>query len=395
MFSFRRDVFLFGIALFFLAFVIPPFFLFLLSIFFSGFFLKPLFYPVSFFLCLLYMGFPVPWDVYHNFYRVFYEPEVGLNFYTTLISFFVSLGVSYYSIVFLFSLVSAFIYSYVFNARVALKRASLFFVLFAFFLVFEFRFFLDLQKTTLSLSLFVLAVFSINRWCKWPLLFLSFITHPLMGGLCFLFFISKFISLKDRWWYFLIALAFFLSVNMSFFISNMGYFLGYGVDRVFLYLSSAGTRYSSDLVSFFVKWLRLISVALMFFYCVRLKFRNDDIILNFIKFLCVFCFFISVSEIGLERYYYALVVVFLIYSVKFKRVNFLFLLAMIFICINYFLHGFYSIGVIFSDGYGYYLTDNRFDNFYSLFWKPSIMHFNLNGVGLSDDFMKFNMSIKE
>ena len=115
-------------------------------------FKKISFYTLSFSIVLIYMYFPMPWDAIHNFEKVFIYQD-GYNFYQYIIYYLTNLTkLSYISTIFLFSLSSALVLSRIFSVYykdqiTKRSRSYLLILILLFLIIFEFRNFLDLNKT--------------------------------------------------------------------------------------------------------------------------------------------------------------------------------------------------------------------------------------------------------
>lgn len=377
---------------------------FISGLFFTVFRKKSSYFCLAVSICLIYMYLPMPWDVVHNYNRVFLYPEEGLNLYTYIITIMVyTFGWSYVSVVFLFSVFVAFVYSYSFSrAHIHIKAGGIwycFFGLLLFLLLYEYRFFLDLQKTTLAIALFILALNCCHSLTKLSFFALSVLIHPLMAGLLAVYAAAKFLRCNAMVLISLYVAALFFS--LFFFDVVVDYVITRGLvsyDRIALYLNLQETRYSSESVAFSVRFLRMFSITGIFFvFLVALpSYPEKGVSRRVVLLLCILSIFVSFNEIALERYFYAVYVIaicsvfYLGFNLKWIILIFLFSFA------NVGAHGFYSLRILFSDSYYYYLDNDDKLNIAArvLYYPtPALLFYELNGA--SDDFFRNRLEVRE
>ena len=106
----RKELFFWALAL------VNPFLGFFGGLFLSFSRVRVSYFALSFSIALMYMYFPLLWDVKNNFYRIIFRPEDGLNFYTYAIQFFVVFfGFSFIGAVFLVSVLMMFVLAVLFG----------------------------------------------------------------------------------------------------------------------------------------------------------------------------------------------------------------------------------------------------------------------------------------
>lgn len=352
---------------------------------------------LSFSIALVYMYFPLLWDVKNNFYRINIRPEDGLNFYTYLIYALINyFGLPFYVAFFLLTALLVSIVAILLGKEVDDIRTSKSYFYFAitlalYFSIFEYRQVVDLQKTTLALVVFLLFFHVNNSWHKVFLLFLSVFVHPFVLLLiCCGIFVRYFHS-RYLYIFFLMASLLFGMFFYESAITVIAKAQSIFPERVVGYMLAEPSRFSSQLVAYFVKYLRVLTLLVI--ACIFLGCQYfEEYSARFVVFVCCLAMLFSFNEVFLERLYLAAVVIAIYFSIKIRiDVKHLFVVAF-FILVNSSIHGFYTMKVVFSDSHYPVVQshDGKVDIFERIFYYPTVVLFCMDSLGYSDRFILNN-----
>lgn len=359
---------------------------------------RPSYFSSLISIVIILSYFPLLWDVRSNFYRVFYFPEDGLNFYTSIISFLSdNIGLPFIAVILLYSVIIVTIYvtllkDDLFEIQKNRSLPNFLITLLLFSFLFEYRELFDLQKTTLSIAFFILSIETKNFIFKNIFLILSVLFHPLMIMLpIFGIISSKFIiSYKVHIIIFVISLI--LGTTMPTyvidFVSNYFEFS----PSIVNYLLMNESKFSSENIEFIIRLLKIlssISIFIVFFHFLKTT-ANYQLkkYSNLILLIASLSVLMSFNDIALERLYLALSILVIFVSIKF-RINLKYLsIIYVLIAVNILIHGVHTLHVIFSNSYEVFVNPSpKLDIFLRVFYYPTFFLLDFGDFGQSNEYI--------
>ncbi|KKL94427.1 hypothetical protein LCGC14_1864780 [marine sediment metagenome] len=313
-------------------------------------------------LTIIYAYLPVTWDARNNFFRIYANPEYGLNFYTSSLQALTAfLGVPYIVAVATIAFLIIYIFSRVIGAKLYARNdySNLrYFACLALFLgCIEFRAVFDIQKTTLALAFVLLAIDVRDSSLRIALFVLSALIHPFTIALAALVPIAYLVRQSGRpllFIIFTIATTFGLFFSPDRAVSLVSTIAPFS-ERAALYLLHTESRYSSDSIALLVWALRVFAVQVVAIACIlQWKTAEDKrgrYLLNFLAGLCLLTLIFSRNEIFAERFFLAIIILsaYVAVVVKFRIKRLLMICAAI--LLNVGMHGMYTLRVVHSEGY--------------------------------------------
>lgn len=351
---------------------------------------------ISIVIILSYL--PILWDVRSNFYRIFYFPEEGLNFYTSIISFLSrDMGIQFIAVIVLYSILIVGIYvTLLKNSIIEIQKQKsslyLLIVLLLFSFLFEYRQLFDLQKTTLSIALFITAMEAKNIIFKSILFSLSIMFHPLMILLPILGLVSSIFTFNNRLHIYIFLTSFVLGFVMTeFIISLITNYLMFS-EKIVDYILINKSKFSSENIALMIKLLRILSIVTIFIVFLHyLKTTSDHKLKkysNLILLLSSVAILLSFNEIALERFYLGLITLVIFVSIKFQISLKHLLIISIFIGVNIFLHGFYTLNIVFLDSYDVFIhSAPKLDTALKVFYYPTLFLLDFEYFGQSNEYI--------
>lgn len=360
------------------------------------------FFGLALSISLIYAYFPLLWDTRNNFFRIFLRPEDGLGLYASLISLGVfKFGLSYIAIIFALTLLTFLCYGYAMGRRLEQIRVNQggYYYIFAFllfFTLFEYRQAVDIQKTSLSVAIFLAALVPRREVWRWLLFLLASLIHPLMsiGIVCYLIACASFLP---RWLYGVVLsvtliAGLFLSEPLISFLLGRQEILP---QNVISYLLLDESRFSSDAIAAVVKYLRVASLCVISYVFHMTSARAIDgsslIASRLVVLSCAFALLFSFNEVSLERFYLLATAVAVYASISIGVSRRYMTMVLVAVLLNVVIHGAYTIKVVFSNDYEVLANqDSKMSLVYKLLYMPTplLLFFDVNGA--SDAYLMKN-----
>jgi hypothetical protein len=355
---------------------------------------------------LIYSYMPILWDVRNNFFLVhLFRENIGLNFYVRVIDLLESyIGLQYIFVLFLFGVLIIYIFGRVIGEGIFEHHRSdkvYFFIgMVMLFMTLEYRSIFDLQKTTLALAFFLLAVNCENKIYQYALSMLAILVHPLVLLIVILFWFAKVgrrFSLQI--WGGVILVGLILAVVLTpDNLTTLGLASGAVPEKIAYYFTNKESRFSTKAVSNIVWVLRIFACLTITVACIiQMKNSKNDResrLLRFLAYLAIATISLSRNDVFVERYFIALVIfsAYVISKIRFRKNLAAFI--MIPIMANVLLHGIYTIMLVHGESYKIIMTSyERKDMSLRGGYYPTVLLLDYARIGYSDDLIMSRASI--
>lgn len=351
---------------------------------------------ISLSIVLVYSYLPVLWDVRNNYYRIYFNPDEGLNPYTQILNFLVTyIGLNFIPSVATIAIIPAIFFSITLSPMIEGARITsgvkFYSMVFLFLFLFEFRNLFDLQKTYISVTFFIIGLFYRSQFYCWVMMCISIIIHPMMILLPISYAVALIFPIPKSY---LVIIAIiggvvglFLGSVILELVANIASSF---IPRAAFYAAVEDSRFSSSNIALLVRYMRIFS--LIIFIGVFLKYTSQGYEKNkrtestVVILLSACAILISFNEIALERYYMAVSLVASYLAIKFSMNSKLILMIVFAVGLNTITHGIYTINVIFSPKYDIYANDTiKTSMALKLLFFPSPILAAHELVGYSDD----------
>jgi hypothetical protein len=365
----------------------------------------PSYFVIGISVVIILSFFPIMWDVRNNFYRIFYFPDEGLNFYTLIISFLtINMSLSFSFVIAMFSVIIVSVYIFLLKnsiTEIQKTKSSLYFftILLLFSFLLEYRQLFDLQKTTLSIAFFIVAMEIKNIFFRCVFNVLSILFHPLMILLPILGLLSSIFTFKKFTYISIFLISFIFSFFMvEYIVSFISSYFAFS-ERIVNYILLDKSRFSSENIALFIRVLRLISISVIFIIFLKYLKVTKDIqfkkYTSLVLLLSIIAILLSFNEIALERFYLGLITITIFVSIKFKLIYKHIFIMGFFIAVNVFLHGLYTLNLIYSDNYDTYVSSApKIQSVSKVFYYPTLFLLNHETFGQSNEYIEKYTNIR-
>lgn len=361
---------------------------------------KPSFIGFSLSLSLIYSFFPVLWDARNNFLLLTEYGGLSFSPYVMFISFLMeSFDVQYMAVMFLFGVVIIYSLSRLI-AKPLVERKDCdilhyYLCLSLFFMTIEFRAVFDIQKTTLALALFVVALNTENLIVRWAVIALAVVTHPFVAALAMLIPAARVVDVLGRRVLIILFLIAILITAAS--VDVISIAASFMSERVQFYAQIEESRFSSEAIAHLIWSLRLFGVLTVAVVSIKslkeTNGRRDRILLNILISACLVTVVVSRNEIFAERFFLAIVIL-TAYTAAVLRFTMKLLISVV--CalgLNVVLHGGYTMLLVFSPRYDVMGSVNdRIEDATKLIYYPTLILLDYQNGPRSDNAVSRSVS---